>query len=446
MRIALVASTTMALVLVTNIARGQSSTGEVPPLVEHYIDPRNGLSVSDAVARALEREPSLRAARTDVESARGMRTQAGLRPNPSVSLERREEPAGTDNQTTVQMQWPLDLFRRQGRVALAEREVTVAERAVDDRVRLLVSDVRTRYGQATAAIRGLAVADNIAASARRNFELLRRRVEEGASPPLDRDLLDVELRRVEAERLLALGRADAAMFELKRVLGMPIDDELRLRESLESLVLPTIERQPASTDPVHPGVALSSGDRSDVQEAQARLNVADARIDRVRREGKADMSLFGAYMRMDAGFPQRGFTSQGDLAPVRGVFNYVAAGAMVTVPLRNRNQGELAAAHAQRAGAAARLEAAQLAARTEIAAAAAQDVRSRQAVSLFESSVRLARQNLDVVRQTYELGRGTASDVLIEQRRYLDVEHAYTDALRMAYEARTALQRARGEL
>jgi outer membrane protein TolC len=36
--------------------------------------------------------------------------------------------------------------------------------------------------------------------------------------------------------------------------------------------------------------------------------------------------------------------------------------------------------------------------------------------------------------------------VLAEQRRFLDVERAYTDALRAAYEARTDLRRATGEV
>jgi outer membrane protein TolC len=56
----------------------------------------------------------------------------------------------------------------------------------------------------------------------------------------------------------------------------------------------------------------------------------------------------------------------------------------------------------------------------------------------------LARQNLNVVSQSHELGRVTVFDVLAERRRYLDAERAYTDALRTAYEARTALTLAVG--
>ena len=70
----------------------------------------------------------------------------------------------------------------------------------------------------------------------------------------------------------------------------------------------------------------------------------------------------------------------------------------------------------------------------------ARDERAHEAVAIYRMSVQaLARQNLTVVGQSYELGRATVFDVLAEQRRYLDVERAYAEALRTAYEARTAL-------
>lgn len=142
---------------------------------------------------------------------------------------------------------------------------------------------------------------------------------------------------------------------------------------------------------------------------------------------------------------QRGFAPDGTLERIRNRMNYVTGGVMVMVPLFDRNQGEIAAAEAGRAGAAAALEAARLDAAAEIASARAEDQRAREAVDLFTSGARtLARKNLDVVGQTYELGRATVFDVLAEQRRYLDFERAFTDALRGAYEARTALLKASG--
>jgi outer membrane protein TolC len=86
-----------------------------------------------------------------------------------------------------------------------------------------------------------------------------------------------------------------------------------------------------------------------------------------------------------------------------------------------------------------------LAADAELAAARVKDDRAREAVRLYSTGAQaLARQNLTVVGQSYELGRVTVFDVLTERRRYLDVERAYTVALRAAYEARTALNRAIG--
>jgi len=128
------------------------------------------------------------------------------------------------------------------------------------------------------------------------------------------------------------------------------------------------------------------------------------------------------------------------------VFHYVAAGAMVTVPVRNRNQGDIEAAQAERHGATLALDAARLAAETEYAAARVRDEYAQRAVQLYSGGAHtLARQNLAVVEQSFQLGRVTVFDILTERRRYIDVERGYTDALRAAFEARTALNQAIGE-
>lgn len=410
-----------------------------PPIVTaQYVDERTGLGLDEAIARALETEPSIRGSRTDITAARGRLEQAALRPNPAVTFERRTEPAGTDDQFSIGVEWPLDLFRRRGRIESAQGEAEVAELAVADRERLLAAAVRMQYGLAAAAVRDLVVATEVVATADSQWTTVRARVDEGATPPIERDLLEVELRRLQAERSLAAGRADAAMVQLKQLLGLPPDAPLLLRSTIETLV--TADPQPVRTEP-------DVRTRADVREAEARIALADARADQARREGRVDVNVFGSYMRIDAGFPQLGVGSSGAFERVRGRFNNVAAGASVVVPVLNRNQGLVAAALAERSGFEHRRLAAELAARTEVAVARARDVHARQAVDLFTSGVlKLARQNLDVVRQTFDLGRATVFDVLTEQRRYLDIEQAYASALREAWEARTDLKRALGEI
>jgi len=420
-------------------ARAQSAGGR-EAAASQYVSPEAGITVAEAIARALAQEPLLRATRVDVDAARGGRLQAGLRPNPTVTFVQQVEPGGTDSQSRLEMEWPLDLFRKTGRVAVAEQEIKVAQQGASDRERLLAADVRMKYGEVVAAVRDLSVADELIAATTRQLELLRARVDQGSTPPIERNVVQVELRRLEADRLLQTGRVDRALLELKRLLGMKADALLQLRESLEQLVIGEMDEQ-------LPPNATVAPTRPDVQEADARIRVAEAQIDRARREGRFDLSVFGSYMRMDAGFPQLGLNGHGDLTAIRNVFHYVSAGAVVTVPWGNRNQGAIAMAEAAKAGAEARLAAAQAAAESEMAAATARDRQARRALAVYTSGTRdLAQQNLDVVTQTYELGRATVFDVLAEQRRYLDLEHAYSSALREAYEARTAVRRARGDL
>jgi cobalt-zinc-cadmium efflux system outer membrane protein len=431
------ATSALIAVLVSGVPVSAQQLPNGSELANRYVDAVGGLSLEAAIARALQQEPALRAARAGVDVARGMRTQASLKPNPTVSFERREEPAGADNQTAVGVEWPLDLFRRPSRVAVAEREVDAAEALASDRDRLPAADVRMQYGALLASVRDLRVLDELATVTRREVDLLRARVEEGAAAPLDRDLLLVELRRLESDRLLQSGRTDAAAFALKRVLGMRPEEPLTVSARLEEMVgadASAAARPPSSLET-----------RADVREAAARVEVATAKVGRARAEGRFDISLFASYMRMNAGFPQRGIGADGSLQPIHGTFHNVAAGAMIAVPLRNRNQGEVAAAEAERQQAMATHEGTRLTAEAELAAARAQDAAAQQAVTAYSAEAQtLARQNLAVVTQSYELGRVTVFEVLSERRRYLDVERAHTETLRAAYEARTALARALG--
>src|SRR5206468_635222 len=85
-----------------------------------YIDPVNGMSIDQAVATGLEHEPELQAIRSRVDAASGLRRQAAVRPNPTISAMRQEQLGGSDATTSAEVQWPLDLFRRSGRLAVAD--------------------------------------------------------------------------------------------------------------------------------------------------------------------------------------------------------------------------------------------------------------------------------------------------------------------------------------
>lgn len=392
-------------------------------------------TIEQLVATALERSPELRAARTEIAAAGGQVTQAGLRPNPTLSASRMLM-TGEQHQTLVEIEWPLDLYRRSARIGVAQDAVRVATLSIDDRERLLAASVRQQAGRLLAARRNVDVMTEGLAAARRTRELLDARVTEGEIPKIDANIAAVEAGRIEADLALAQADVDAAAIELKALVGLPANAQLPLRESLENVARSADAAPPASI-----------GARADIQAAAARLALADARIEQARREGKLDVSLVGNYGREGYGFEQRGFDSAGRLVPVQGNFHSFEVGANLMLPLRNRNQGAVASAEAERSGEQQLLAARQLSAQAEIDAAVVRDREAQRAVEMYATSLRdLARQNVDVQLEAYDLGRTPLTELLTEQRRYLDVEAGYTAVLSRAYDARVALRRARGEI
>ncbi len=401
------------------------------------IDLQKGLTLEAAIAEGLRAEPSLRAARLDIEAAKGERRQAALRPNPDVSFEQREEVGGMDRQTSIAVDLALDAFRRRARIETADRSVDAADAAVLDRERLLASAIREQYGAVLVAARRVELMDAVLAASRRTYELLRNRAAEGAAPPLDRDVALVELRRLEGERERAAGGVVIALAELKPLLGRPPAAELTLRAPLETVVQGTAASTPA----------FASADRSDVREAAAQVAVAHARASEAAQESKPEISLFGGYMRMAAGFPQQGFGPSSEIVPIQGTFHNLAAGLRVSIPIFNRGQGAIVAAQARERAAAELLAARRLAVASELASAMARVEAARRAMAPYSGDTRaLAQRNLEIVRETYTLGRATLFDVLNEQRRFLEFETAYTETLAEMFSAQTALHRATGEM
>lgn len=395
------------------------------------------VTVDQLVAIALERAPALQAARAETGVAAGRVAQSALRPNPMLSSSHEHEPGGMQI-TALDVEWPLDLFRRPARVAVARGEADVLALTIRDRERQLAAAVREQAGRMLAAQRTVEVTSEMLASARRTRDLLDRRVSEGGSTKVDANLATIEALRFEADVTAATGELEAARIELKALVGLEPDAPLVLSDSLEALV--RAARSPQMTS----AAALEA--RPDLREAIARIGLADARIDQARRDGRSEVTLVGGVARNFLTFPQYGLDERQALVPIQNSFLTYKVGVAVTLPVNNRNQGALASAAAEREAADAFFEARQRAARAEIDAALAREREARRAVDVYATNVRgLARENVDIVLEGYDLGRFPLTDVLAEQRRYLEVEAGYTSALTRAYEASAAVALAFGD-
>src|SRR5882724_3870481 len=394
-------------------------------------------TIDELVARALADNLDLQAARAEIEAARGRLLQAGLRPNPMLDLGAQQNVTGPDNNINVGVTLPLDLNRRKaGRVGVAERELEQKEAQVLNRAREIEAEVRMKAGEVFAAQRNLRITEELLDINRQALQLIGDRVRRGAGPALEENLQRVEVNRLDASRQTLQSRAEVATLQLQVLVGRPPEAPLVLQGDLRTPPV-TLAREGA--------IARALAERPDLRMARAEVAMARAKIRKEEAEGRWDASVNVGYMRQNFGYDLNGLTERGEMRPITDIFHYVGGGVTIMLPVRNRNQGNIAAAFAEARASEHRGDLATLTVRQEVVAAFTQYEAAERALDIYTRGVReVARQNLEVMRKAYQLGRATLLEVIAEQRRYLDIEMGYTDALQQAYNAAVDIERAVG--
>jgi len=387
------------------------------------------------VARALAQNGDILAGDRQVASARGGVTQARLKANPSVAFSESQEIAGGQNNFMIGGSQPLELYhRRERRIEVAQGGVKIAEFDQAERERRLRGEVEARFGEVLAA-RNLQVAEDLLVLNRKALDLTQARADQGAIPPLDANLLRVEVNRIDSLRVDLEAKLGVGVLELKSLVGMKPDEGLRLKDSLDGVF--------ADQDIVIQRVLET---RPDLLSARAAEQLAGAILRQAETEARPDASISANYQRMDSSFSVNGLNAAGQPRPVQGIFHFVAVGVSINLPVRNKNQGAIETAVAQVDEAKRRREYTELIATREVAAALLAREKAQEGLRIFREGVRgQASQNLEVVRKTYELGRTQLLDVISEQRRFIDIEMGYTEALNRYYQAAVRVRTVTGE-
>jgi outer membrane protein, heavy metal efflux system len=417
-------------------AQDITQSTQQPSTLSRYFDPRSGMTAGDAVAYALSHNAELLAVRKEIEASQALVRQAALRANPMIDVERKEQLNGSDNETMVGATLPLELGgRRSARILVAQRELEMKEQLLADRERLLAAEVKAKFGQALGEMLKLAFTENLLTTTDRGYRLVTARVTEGRTAPLEQNMVLVEVNRIRSLRETGDGKVQVALLELRNAIGMAPEEPLRLRGDLN----PSVEPLPAVA--VVTEVALRA--RPDVRAARAAEELAEAQIEQARSTGRFDASVSAKYDLMNSGFSQRGFDDAGRLVPISGTFHSVTVGVNLYLPVRNRNQGAIEAAIAEKEAVTKRREFTELTVRRQIAASFVRYEQSMRAAEIYRVGVRdQANANLSVVRQTYELGSKTLLDFIAEQRRFIEVETSFIDSLLDTYLAHVEIERA----
>ncbi|MGH9838037.1 MAG: TolC family protein [Blastocatellia bacterium] len=401
-----------------------------------YVDPAQGSSSVDLVRRALASNAELAATRLEIERARSRLRQAGLRPNPSIDF---EQTTGVFNSpgernTAVGFALPIELGGKRGRrIDLAQAEFEAAQAEVADRERRLANEVRAAYAEAMAAARELEITGQLNNLDVQTARVVEARVSEGDAAPLELNLLRVEADRLRARRALVEGRLQASLLRLKSLTGIPANDLLRLREGLDSAVLP----DPPSSPEAAVEIALRS--RPDLRLAKLNEEVAQAGLRLARAQATPDVTAFTRYARNRSTFDQ---TPIGVLTDRDKLFTY---GVTITLPVFNRNRGAKAEAETAIAQAGQRRQFIEAVIRAEVASAYARYQAAGRSLTAFEQGV-IARsnENITAIRAAYQIGAFRVTDLLNEQRRLVDAQREYPEALAERYRALADLQAALG--
>lgn len=418
---------------------GAPPAGPAPPspTVALYYDPVQGASSSGLVRRASQSNREIAAARLDITRARARLIQAGLRPNPTLDFEQttgRLTGSAGESETSVGVAVPLELGgRRRRRVELARAELEAVEAEVADRERRLAVEVRALYAEALAALRELEITENLNNLDVQTTRVVQARVNEGDAAPIELSLLRVEVDRLRSRRALVEGRLRASLVRLKGLVGIPAEETLRLGEDLDTPVLP---RPPASLEAA---VEIALRNRPDLKLARLNEEVAQAGLRLARAQSAPEVTAFSRYT------VSRGVFDDTPVGVLTDKDRLLTFGVSVGIPVFNKNQGAKAEAAAAISQATARREFLEAVVRSEVQSAYARYDAARAALTTFEQGViQRSQENTRVIRAAYELGHFSITDLLNEQRRLIDSQRDFTEALSEQYRALADLQAAVG--
>lgn len=408
-RISARAARTCVLTLLLALASQSASAVEQPLL-----------SLDSALARAFANNPELAAARWEIDIAQGARQQAGLIPNPVLSVD--AEDTRRDSRTTsVKLSQALELGGKRGaRIDVARRGQELAALELERRRNQLRADVLDAYYTALRAQERTQLAGRSLALAERGVAVAQGRVNAGKASPVEATRAQVQLAEVRLELNRGQMEQDNAYRRLAMVTGAATSDFAGVQEqplALAALPAPAqlLGRLPETTE-----LRLAE---QEVVQREASLG-----LEKAQRIPDLDVSVGSQY---DASARER--------------VNLV--GLSMPLPLFNRNQGNVLSA-ARRADQARDLRnATELRLRTETRQALEQWNTARGEVQSFNQTILPAVQRaVDSATQGFEMGKFSFLDVLDAQRTLIGARTQYLAALAQTTDAWVRIERIYGDL
>ena len=387
---------------------------------------RPTLTLADLERMALENNPTLPQALSEIEAARGRAKQAGLLPNPTVGYAGSEISGGPvirggEHGLFVEQTIPLG-----GKLGLSrqifDREATQAESLRDVQRQRILTDVRVLYYGALATERRVTVRQSLAALGAEAVTVTRQLFNTGAA-----DRPDVLTAEIEAQQLqVALETAQNERYRVWQRLAALVGDVALTPRPLDGSIdapIPELQRDATVRDILAQSPELKAT-RAGIERAQAALT-------RARRETVPDLVLRGSgqYNRE---------LLESNLRPV-GWEAGVDVG--FTIPLFNRNQGAVAESRAELGRAEKELSRVQLMLQSRAADVFDEYLTNlRHAETYKREIVPRAEEAYRLYLARYREMAAAYPQVLVAQRTLFQVTDEYIHAAETAWMASLQLQ------
>jgi cobalt-zinc-cadmium efflux system outer membrane protein len=378
------------------------------------------LTMSDAVATAMQRNRDLIAARLEVEGAELDRVQAGLYPNPQFSYTVGNIVLGTANTQdknatasgfeqsvhTISIADVIDVWaKRNAHIRAANRGIDYQKILVEDALREVSWAVRSSFTDVAREQEELQLARETRSRYDETIRLSRARYAAG-------DISEAELRKIELEGA--------------RYQNDVIDAEMELELARHKLaaIMGVSGLPPTVADGEERRVTLSLPDllqralrdRPDVRATLAAQARANAEISSAKRDALPDISLGLGYIHSN-------FTISGDNP------DSLYLSLSLPLPIFDRNQANIGRARLHLKLAENDNAKLQLAVEHEVADAVRRSQRAQALLAVFEGGM-LERADLalKVAEKSYKAGAVSLLELLEAQRTYIETRARYLRA------------------
>lgn len=389
----------------------------------------SALTVDEALQLAREQNPELLAARQELEVARGGLVTAELvnRFNPTVrgrGFNRDFAEGGSGDQFQAFLSQEVEVAGQRGlRIDSANRTIERVEAVIADRERRLAGAVKRAFFTALYKRERLGLLRTIETFNRRVRDAAVERFRAGATAVMESNLAEIRYGQARKETLAGEAAYQAALFELRRILG----------EAPDSPVEPSGELR-GTPVPGRLAGLLSRGleQRPDLLAAERAVRQVEAERALTRRMIIPNPTFQGIYQterERAGGSPD----------------TIVGGGISIPLPLVDRNQGELVVLGGRARQARHQVTATRRQIEQEVSSAFREYEAAGRAVQVFQQEVlQQVHENLRFIEIAYREGKISLLQFIVVQDDLTRAQLSYLDSLSQFRLAEADLEQAIG--